>query len=217
MTDDASWAARQARQAAAFDAIGRRYDEAFPHKEGQIAAGKWLLARLPAGARVLDVGCGTGLPTARQLVDSGMDVTGIDISAGMLELAGEYVPEAHLERLDLFDLPGTGWPGFDAAVAFFALIMLPRPDIPRALGVLRDALVPHGLLVLSMVEGDLTEVLLPFLGQDVLASAYRREDLRRVVEAAGFAIEHEEFLTYLPASREAYIEVQIFLHCRRTG
>jgi SAM-dependent methyltransferase len=217
MRDDTSWADRQARQAAAFDAIGRRYDEAFPHKEGQLTAGAWLLAGLPAGARVLDVGCGTGLPTARQLVDGGMDLTGIDISPGMLELARENVPEARLERLDLLDLPGTGWPRFDAVVAFFALLMLPRPKVPHALGVLHEALRPDGLLVLSMVEADLTDVLLPFLGQDVLVSGYRRDDLRAVVKAAGFAIEHEDSRTYLPSSRDAYIEVQIFLHCRRTG
>lgn len=57
-------------QAEAFDAIGKRYDEAFPHKEGQIAAVQRLLAELPAQARVLDVGCGTGLPTCGQLADS---------------------------------------------------------------------------------------------------------------------------------------------------
>jgi ubiquinone/menaquinone biosynthesis C-methylase UbiE len=67
-------------QVAAFDQIGDRYDEAFPHRAGQVAAGEWLAAQLTPGSRVLDVGCGTGLPTARNLVDAGMHVTGIDIS-----------------------------------------------------------------------------------------------------------------------------------------
>lgn len=53
-------------QAEAFDAIGDRYDEAFPHKDGQLAADEWLTGTLPAGSRVLDPGCGTGLPTARR-------------------------------------------------------------------------------------------------------------------------------------------------------
>ena len=38
-------------QAEAFDAIGDRYDEAFPYKEGQRAAGRSLTDALPAGAR----------------------------------------------------------------------------------------------------------------------------------------------------------------------
>ena len=74
--------------------FGDRYDEAFPHKEGQLAAGAWLAASLGPGGRVLDLGCGTGLPTARQLTDAGLRVTGVDLSAGMLALARENVPEA---------------------------------------------------------------------------------------------------------------------------
>lgn len=48
-------AERQATQAWAFDRIAEHYDEAFPHKEGQVAAGEWLLERLAPGSRVLDV------------------------------------------------------------------------------------------------------------------------------------------------------------------
>ena len=84
---------RQAAQAWAFDRIGEHYDEAFPHKEGQLSAGEWLLERLAPGSRVLDVGCGTGIPTARQLVDAGHHVVGVDISEEMLRLARRDVPE----------------------------------------------------------------------------------------------------------------------------
>lgn len=74
-------------QAEAFDAIGDRYDEAFPHKEGQVGAGDWLIESLDPGARVLDLGSGTGVPTARQLADAGFEVVGVDFSARMVALA----------------------------------------------------------------------------------------------------------------------------------
>ncbi len=42
--------------------------------------------------RVVDLGCGSGL-WARKLVDAGYDVTGIDISRAMIDLARNRVPE----------------------------------------------------------------------------------------------------------------------------
>src|SRR3954453_6805749 len=80
------------RQAAAFDAIGERYDDVFPHKSGQIIATQWVADRLAAGARVLDLGCGTGVPTAGMLVESGLEVIGVDVSTEMLALARRNVP-----------------------------------------------------------------------------------------------------------------------------
>ena len=66
------------RQAAAFDAIGERYDDVFPHKSGQIIATQWMIDRLPSGARVLDLGCGSGVPSAGMLAESGMNFTTAD-------------------------------------------------------------------------------------------------------------------------------------------
>ena len=53
---------------------------------------------------MLDLGCGTGLPTARQLTDAGLRVTGVDLSAGMLALARANVPDAEFVQADLADL-----------------------------------------------------------------------------------------------------------------
>lgn len=133
----AEWANRQREQAAGFDAIGARYDEVFPHKDGQLHAGQLLLDRLPAGASVLDVGCGTGLPTARQLVDAGCTVTGIDISPTMLDLARRNVPEAGFVQRDAADVDA-GLGRFNAVVAFFSLLMLPRARIVRAPAAVHD-------------------------------------------------------------------------------
>ncbi|MEY6568899.1 class I SAM-dependent methyltransferase [Streptomyces sp. PGLac3x] len=205
-------------QAEAFDAIGKRYDEAFPHKEGQIAAVQRLLAELPAQARVLDVGCGTGLPTSGQLADAGHRVTGVDLSAGMLELARTNVPGAEFLHRDLASLRADGPGGlgrFDGVTCFFTLLMLPREEIPHALRLLRSLLVPGGHLALSMVEADLDDAGIPFLGHTLRVSGYLREELRRVVTEAGFEIPGEDDYAYAPASTDAPPEYQLFLNCRR--
>jgi cyclopropane fatty-acyl-phospholipid synthase-like methyltransferase len=207
-------AEHQAAQARAFDMIGERYDEAFPHKDGQLAAGEWLCTRLAPGSRVLDAGCGTGLPTAEQLVDAGHEVLGIDISEGMLELARRGVPDAEFRSLDLADV-GPDLGTFDAVVAFFALLMLPRTEIPDVLGRLREVLRPGGYFMLSMVEADLDDIPISFLGSPVWVTGYLRDELREVVEKAGFEVLERHSLSYAPASTEAPPEVQLFLYCRR--
>jgi SAM-dependent methyltransferase len=205
-------------QAEAFDVIGDRYDEAFPHKEGQVAAADWLIGSLAAGSRVLDLGCGTGVPTARQLADAGFDVVGVDLSGGMVKLAREYVPGATFHQLDLADLRPGGprdLGRFDAVAAFFSLLMLPRAEIPLALLTIRHLLVPGGLFVLSMVEADVDDFSIPFLGRTIRVSGYLLEDLRKVIETAGFEIAEESSYTYAPAVADVPPEEQVFLCCRR--
>ncbi|WP_151980769.1 class I SAM-dependent methyltransferase [Acinetobacter guerrae] len=57
---------------------------------------KWLnrfLDVLPASATVLDLGCGSGNPIAAYLIENGCQVTGVDRSEVMLEMARESFPE----------------------------------------------------------------------------------------------------------------------------
>ncbi|MFE1175444.1 class I SAM-dependent DNA methyltransferase [Streptomyces sp. NPDC058773] len=205
-------------QAEAFDAIGDRYDEAFPYKEGQLAAAEWLIGALPAGARVLDLGSGTGLPTARQLVEAGFEVVGVDLSRGMVDLARKHVPGATFHRLDIADLGPDGphdLGRFGAVVAFFSLLMLPRAEIPDALRTVHDLLIPRGLFTLSMVEADVDDFKIPFLGNAIRVSGYLRDDLRKVVEEADFKVIEESSYSYAPAISDVPPEEQLFLHCTR--
>lgn len=202
-------------QAEAFDAIGERYDDAFPHKEGQLAAGGWLAAELPANSRILDIGCGTGLPTARQLVDSGHQVTGIDLSAEMIRIAKTEVAEADFRVLDMADLESAGFAPFDGVAAFFSLLMLPRSEIPVALRMVHGQLRPGGLLALSMVEADVDDCSIPFLGNNIRVSGYLRDELRPLVEDAGFEILGEDSYAFAPASADVTPEIQLFMNCRR--
>jgi ubiquinone/menaquinone biosynthesis C-methylase UbiE len=217
-----AWIEREQAQARAYDAIGARYDEAFPHKDGQLAVVATMLERLAPGARVLDVGSGTGLPTARDLVDADCRVTGLDISPRMLEIAQKNVPEAEFVLGDIVDLsaaasasPSADEIRYEAVTAFFSLLHLPRERIPTVLDSIRDVLVPGGWFAVAMVEADVDDVPIAFLDSRIRVTGYLREDLRTVLTESGFAIEHEQVLSYAPETSSAQPEIQMFLLCRK--
>ncbi len=217
-SDMSGWDEREAAQAAAYDAIGDRYDQAFPHKDGQIACCQRLIDRLRPASRVLDVGCGTGLPTAAQVTAAGHAVTALDISPTMLALTRRNVPGAHVVQADVLDLGGPRLPvdaPFDAVVAFFSLLNLPRKQLAQALTLIHQALVPGGPFALAMVEADLDDVPIAFLGSRLRVTGYLRDELRCALETAGFAIEVEDTRSYAPASTQAQPEIQLFLNCRQ--
>ncbi len=79
-----------------------------PPEEGLRRA--FLLDHVPAGARVLDVGCGEGY-FAAELACAGAEVVGIDVAAEPLRRARERHPE-----LDLRQMSAEGaWPLEDAS------------------------------------------------------------------------------------------------------
>jgi ubiquinone/menaquinone biosynthesis C-methylase UbiE len=206
------FSAETRRQAAAFDAIGERYDDVFPHKSGQIIATQWVIDQLPAGARVLDLGCGTGVPTAGMLAESGLEVVGIDVSTEMLALARRNVPTGRFVAMDLMELDGS-LGEFDAVCAFFSLLMLRRGDIPQVLRRLRSVLRPGGYVAVGMVEGDVDYAPLTFLGQEVSVTAYPQHELEAAIRGEGLHVLEVDVEEFEPASAEVPAERQVFLYC----
>lgn len=67
----------------------------------ELAERSWLdrfCALLPAGGAVLDIGCGSGVPIGRELIERGFELVGVDATPTMLELFRHNLPgtRAHL-------------------------------------------------------------------------------------------------------------------------
>jgi SAM-dependent methyltransferase len=164
-----------------------------------------LLDGLPRGARVLDLGCGAGVPTTQQLAQR-FEVTGVDFSAHQLALARQNVPQARFIQADItqLDLP----PGsFDGVAAFYSLIHVPRAEQPELLQDIASWLHPGGLFVATMgvraVKADFAE---DYLGTPMYWSGFDSKTNERLVEEAGFRIisareetatEFDESVTFL--------------------
>lgn len=101
-----------------FGSVAELYDRARPTYPPAIFDDLRELAGLERGSRVLEIGPGTGKATA-ELVRRGYEVTGIELSSDLAEIARRNVPEAEIEVGD-FETWEPRDSGFDAIVAFAA-------------------------------------------------------------------------------------------------
>lgn len=64
---------------------------------------KALGESIPRGSKVVELGCGAGVPATRQLVDLGFDVMGVDVSSELIDIARREVEGAHFQVNDMLD------------------------------------------------------------------------------------------------------------------
>ncbi|MFI2641865.1 class I SAM-dependent methyltransferase [Streptomyces sp. NPDC018610] len=129
--------------AARFAALARTGEDV--HGEARFCA-----ALVPAGARVLDAGCGTGRVMIR-LAELGYDCVGVDLDASMLAVARKQAPRLPWLRADLteFEPARLGVASdFDLVVAAGNIFPLLAPGTEALVAArLSAALRPGGLLV----------------------------------------------------------------------
>jgi ubiquinone/menaquinone biosynthesis C-methylase UbiE len=200
--------------AAVFDALGSEYEKAFASSAAHRASLEWLLARLAPGSKVLDVGSGTGRPTAAVLAAAGHRVLGVDVSPVMVEIAARQVPEAEFRCADVRRIALEDG-AYDAVCVYFALLQMPRAEQSDLVRRLARALRPGGLLVLATVPLDVEEFDGVFMGQPVRVTSFAAEDVIALVRGAGLAVESEQSVMFTPTHPDAMPEPQLFLHCRR--
>lgn len=114
-------------------------------------------SRLDDNAKVLELGCGAGVPVTKKLAER-HDVLGIDLSRQQLELAEANVPTARFEKADMTELDfpdGT----FDGIAAFYSILHVPRAEQPGLIAKIARWLKPGGLFLASLGVGtpDVTE------------------------------------------------------------
>jgi ubiquinone/menaquinone biosynthesis C-methylase UbiE len=108
-----------------------------------------LVADLPEGATVLDVGCGDG---ARTLANLPAGTVGLDFSRVQLGLARDRIPDAPLLQADMTTLPVAD-DAVDAVTAYHAVFHVPREQHPAVYREFARVLRPGGRVLMTVGRG----------------------------------------------------------------
>lgn len=133
---------------AGYNKIADRYLEGRTRDSADIRLLDDLIPRLPAGAKVLDAGCGAGIPVA-QILSSQFKLIGVDFSEAQIKLAKKHVPQAEFICQDItrLEFPDET---FDAICSYYAIIHIPREEHQPLFVNFHRMLKPGGLALLCL-------------------------------------------------------------------
>jgi SAM-dependent methyltransferase len=183
-----------------YDTIADRYLASMRATDIDDPRSAWVdrfFALVQPESRIIDIGCGPGVPTAAQLDAAGHRVVGVDISPRQVVLAQSEVPGAEFVAADILDLhfdPGS----FDAAIALFSLTHVPRGRYPALFARLHSWLVPGGIFLASLGRTDSAGWLEEgFLGFDATnwTNHYGPDTTLELLRDGGFSIERGEVIS----------------------
>jgi SAM-dependent methyltransferase len=140
---------------------------------------------LAPGARVLDIGCGSGQPIARYLIDRGFDVTGVDASPTLISFCHHRFPDrpflvADMRTLDLQQR-------FDALIAWDSFFHLARDDQRRMFPVFAKHAAPGAALLFTSGPAD-GEAIGAYRGEPLYHASLSTGEYQDLLGANGFEV-----------------------------
>ncbi len=131
-----------------------------------------FVARLPAGDRILDAGCGSGRDSLA-FAGMGFDVTAMDASTEMATYASSLLGRpALVRRHQEVDFEAA----FDGVWSMASLLHVSQAELPGVLARYRDALVPGGVMFASFKHGSGEHIV-----EDRLFANQNRSSFERVI------------------------------------
>ncbi|MDU8910272.1 class I SAM-dependent methyltransferase [Aestuariicoccus sp. MJ-SS9] len=149
----------------------------------------WLdrvLADVPPGGAVLDLGCGGGAPIGEYIASRGFDLTGVDFAPAMLRLFARRLPAARAVLADMRALALDRH--FDAIVGWGSFFHLTAAEQRRALPAIAEHLNPGGRLLLT-VGPEAGEATGRVEGEAVYHASLSIAEYRAILSDADIAVE----------------------------
>lgn len=106
-----------------------------------------IISYLKDGAEILDLGCGMGEPIAKYFVDKGFQLTGIDDSKKMIEIAKKRLPQGTFFVGDMRECDLNK--KFDCIIAWHSLFHLSQDDQRRMFKIFEKHIENGGILLFT--------------------------------------------------------------------
>lgn len=162
--------------------------------------------------KLIDLGCGPG-QTTKFIADQELtDVTGMDISEEMIQVATEINPHLHFETGDILNMKYKDQT-FGSAIAFYSIVHFDYDQLKTAFKEIKRILITEGHFLFSFHVGDDIIHMDDFLEHTVNIDFhfFEFEKIIEILTAAGFkiidAIERQPYKDVEYPSKRAYIWV----------
>ena len=170
-----------------YNAIANRYLAERTRDSEDVRLLDGFIERLPINGKVLDAGCGAGIPIS-QMLSEHFNVTGVDFSEAQIKLAKKHVPKANFICQDMtkLDFPENT---FDGICSYYAIIHIPREEHQSLLANFYRMLKPSGVALLCLgAEHLMDDIDKNYLGTRMYWSHYDTETYLKMLKDCGFSI-----------------------------
>lgn len=167
----------------------RRHAKAWLAQRGRhLMERNWLdrfLALQPGTPDVLDIGCGTGEPIARYLLETGCLLTGVDAAPEMIEIVQEALPDADWRVADMRTLDLSRQ--FDGLLAWDSFFHLTPADQRGMFPVFRRHAKPGAALMFTSGWA-YGEAIGSFEGEPLYHASLDHSEYRDLLDENGFEV-----------------------------
>ncbi|ELI5732482.1 trans-aconitate 2-methyltransferase [Vibrio fluvialis] len=186
-----------------YDAIAEDWNRLRTHLPApDLALFELFRCYIPPQGRVLDLGCGHGIPIAAMMTERGYTLTGVDRSERLLSLARSAMPQQEWIQSELESFEPVGH--YHGVIIWDSMFHLPRHEHLTLLGKVFEALEPEGVVILSSGGSDTD--LPPFtdimLGHEFFYDAFPVPVLLRHCREMGFRILRHELVNEPDGGRD---------------